>query len=143
MAVKSDVRRNLIGSQMTQANVRNLWRPVVPEETAEALQETAGVIAQQHKEQEKIAFERLSLEAAKMQQEELEQIRMAETADVIPGLEADFQNRVKQQFAADKWGKKWLEKRGDVFFSGNSVDVARARAAKEEELKIMEADMAI
>lgn len=54
MAVKSDVRRNLIGSQMTQANVRNLWRPVVPEETAEALQETAGVIAQQHKEQEKL-----------------------------------------------------------------------------------------
>lgn len=140
MAVKSDVRRNLIGSQMTQANVRNLWRPVVPEETAEALQETAGVIAQQHKEQEKIAFERLSLEAAKMQQEELEQIRMVETADVIPGLEADFQNRVKQQFAADKWGKKWLEKRGDVFFSGNSVDVARARAAKEEELTILETD---
>ena len=65
---------------------------------------------------------------------------MAKTADVIPGLEADFQNRVKQQFAADKWGKKWLEKRGDVFFSGNSVDVARARAAKEEELTIIISD---
>lgn len=56
-----------------------------------------------------------------MQQEELEQIRMAETADVIPGLEADFQNRVKQQFAADKWGKKWLEKRGDVFFPATAL----------------------
>ena len=140
MAVKSNVRRNLIGSQMMQANVQNLWRPVVPEETAAALQETAGVIAQQHKEQEKAAFERLSLEAAKMQQEELEQIKLATTADVISALEADFQNKLKQQFAADKWGKKWLEKRGDVFFSGHSVDVARARAAKEEELTILETD---
>ena len=140
MAVKSNVRRNLIGSQMMQANVQNLWRPVVPEETAAALQETAGVIAQQHKEQEKAAFERLSLEAAKMQQEELEQIKLATPADVISALEADFQNKLKQQFAADKWGKKWLEKRGDVFFSGNSVDVARARAAKEEELTILETD---
>ena len=83
MAVKSNVRRNLIGSQMMQAIVQILWRPVVPEETAAELQETAGVIAQQHKEQEKAAFARLSLEAAKMQQEELEQINLATTADVI------------------------------------------------------------
>ena len=140
MAVKSDVRRNLIASQMAQANVRNLWRPIGYEKTAEALSVAGDAIARQQKEQEKAAFERLSLEAAKMQQEELEQIKLSETTDAIPGLEADFQTRVKQQFAADKWGKKWLEKRGGAFFAGNSVDVARARAAKEEELTVLETD---
>lgn len=132
------VERMLINSRMTAANVQNAWKPVTTVSLADAIQETAGIIGKEQQEQEKIAFERLNLEAVKLQRQQLDNIQYAETSDVIPEIEQDFQNTLKAQFSEDKWGKRWLEKKGESFFANNSLDVAKARAAKEQELTILE-----
>lgn len=131
-------QRSLVSSSMMQANVQNTWNANGYQMAGQALRHIGSEYAAYDKQQEEIAFHRLDLEAQKLQEEQLNNIRLTDNQDDIPLLSADFAKTLNEQFSQDKWGKRWLEKRGENFLAANELDVQRLSQKKQEELTILE-----
>ena len=133
-------QRNLVSSQMMQANVQNAWSDNSYRITANTIQNLGKDIFDYNKQNEAIAFQRLDLEAQKLQNEQLEQIKIADSQEKITQIEADFNKNLHETFGKNKWGKKWLEARGQNFIAANSIDVQKLSTIKKEEFTLLETD---
>ena len=134
-SVNTDINRSLISGQMQTANVRSGWRAP---DIGGLAKSAANFAATYYKAEKDAAFKRLDLEASKMQIQELEDIRVADSNEKIPEIENQFKAQVNEAFAQDNWGKQWLKERGDLFFAANGRDVMRAGIAKQHELYTLE-----
>lgn len=133
--IHTDINRSLISGQMQTANVRSAWRAP---DIGGLAKSAANFAATYYKAEKDAAFKRLDLEASKMQIQELEDIRVADSNEKIPEIENQFKAQVNETFAQDNWGKQWLKERGDLFFAANGRDVMRAGIAKQHELYTLE-----
>lgn len=134
-SINTDINRSLISGQMQAANVRSAWR--APDWGGLA-KDVAQGMQTYYKAEKDAAFKRLDLEASKMQVQELENIRVADSNEKIPEIENQFKTQVNEAFSQDNWGKQWLKERGDLFFAANSRDVMRSSIAKQHELYTLE-----
>ena len=134
-SINTDINRSLISGQMQAANVRSAWR--APDWGGLA-KDVAQGMQTYYKAEKDAAFKRLDLEASKMQMQELENIRVADSNEKIPEIENQFKTQVNEAFSQDNWGKQWLKERGDLFFAANSRDVMRSSIAKQHELYTLE-----
>ena len=132
---RTDVRRTLVSSQMQAANVRSAWRAP---DYGGLLKDVAEGLAKYHKAEKDAAFKRLDIEASKMQMQELEQIRLADSNEAIPEIENSFKQNLNNTFGQDNWGKQWLKERGELFLAANSRDVMKAGIGKQHELYTLE-----
>lgn len=137
---RTDVNRTLISSQMQAANVQSAWRS--PDYSG-LFKEVADGLKKYHEAEKDAAFKRLDIEASKMQMQELEAIRVAESNEQIPEIENIFKQNLNTTFAQDNWGKQWLKERGDLFLAANGRDVMRASIAKQHELYALEVNKTI
>ena len=132
---RTDVNRTLVSSQMQAANVRSAWRAP---DYGGLLKDMAEGLEKYHKAEKDAAFKRLDIEASKMQMQELEQIRLADSNEAIPEIENSFKQNLNNTFGQDNWGKQWLKERGELFLSANSRDVMKASIGKQHELYTLE-----
>ena len=133
------VQRNLISSAMQEANVQNTWQNAAVYKTAANIMADSGQkLASYADQQEEAAFQRLDLEAQKLQNEQLNNMKLADSAEMIPNLKAEFEQKLNSQFAQDNWGQRWLKKRGQNFLAANNIDVQRVTESKQEELTVLE-----
>lgn len=132
---RTDVRRTLVSSQMQAANVRSAWRAP---DYGGLLKDMAEGLEKYHKAEKDAAFKRLDIEASKMQMQELEQIRLADSNEAIPEIENSFKQNLNNTFGQDNWGKQWLKERGELFLAANSRDVMKAGIGKQHELYTLE-----
>ena len=107
---RTDVNRNLVSSQMQAANVRSAWRS--PDYSG-LLKDVSDGLNKYYQAEKDAAFKRLDIEASKMQMQELEEIRLADSNEKIPEIENTFKQNLNTAFAQDNWGKQWLKERGD------------------------------
>lgn len=132
---RTDVNRSLISSQMQAANVRSAWRS--PDYSG-LLKDVSDGLNKYYQAEKDAAFKRLDIEASKMQMQELEQIRLADSNEAIPEIENTFKQNLNTAFAQDNWGKQWLKERGELFLAANSRDVMKAGIGKQHELYTLE-----
>lgn len=137
---QTDVKRTLISSKMQAANIRSAWRE--PDYSG-LLKDASQELETYYKAEKDAAFKRLDLEAAKMQMQELEAIRVADSNEQIPEIENSFKTDLNNAFSQDNWGKQWLKERGDIFLAANSRDVMRANISKQHELYALEMNKTI
>lgn len=137
---RTDVNRNLVSSQMQTANVQSHWRAP---DYGGLLKDVAEGLGKYYKAEKDAAFKRLDIEASKMQMQELEQIRLAESNEQIPEIENSFKQNLNTTFGQDNWGKQWLKERGELFLAANSRDVMRSSIAKQHELYALEMNKTI
>jgi hypothetical protein len=137
---QTDVKRTLISSKMQAANIRSAWRE--PDYSG-LLKDASQELETYYKAEKDAAFKRLDLEAAKMQMQELEAIRVADSNEQIPEIESSFKTDLNNAFSQDNWGKQWLKERGDIFLAANSRDVMRANISKQHELYALEMNKTI
>ena len=137
---RTDVTRNLVSSQMQAANLRSAWKSP---DYGGLLKDASNALATYYKAEKDAAFKRLDIEASKMQLQELENIRLADSNEKIPEIENAFKDNLNTAFAQDNWGKQWLKERGDLFLDANSRDVMRASIAKQHELYTLEMNKTI
>lgn len=133
-------QKTLVSSQMQTANLTNVWNADGYSMAADLVDNAQEMYQEYDRQQEEVAFQRLDLEAQKLQNEELNNIRLADTDVDVPQIETGFKNKLFEQFSQDKWGQRWLKKRGATFLKANSVDVQDAMFQKQEELAILETD---
>ena len=132
---RTDVNRKLVSSQMQAANIQSAWRS--PDYSG-LLKDVSDGLNKYYQAEKDAAFKRLDIEASKMQMQELEQIRLADSNEQIPEIENSFKQNLNNTFAQDNWGKKWLKERGELFLAANSRDVMRSSIAKQHELYTLE-----
>jgi hypothetical protein len=137
---QTDVKRTLVSSQMQAANIKSAWRE--PDYSG-LLKDASKELETYYKAEKDAAFKRLDLEAAKMQMQELEAIRVADSNEQIPEIESSFKTDLNNAFSQDNWGKQWLKERGDIFLAANSRDVMRANISKQHELYALEMNKTI
>ena len=137
---RTDVSRTRVSSQMQAANLRSAWRSP---DYGGLLKDASNALATYYKAEKDAAFKRLDIEASKMQLQELENIRLADSNEQIPEIENAFKDNLNTAFAQDNWGKQWLAERGDLFLAANSRDVMRANIAKQHELYTLEMNKTI
>ena len=137
---RTDVNRNLVSSQMQAANVRSAWRS--PDYSG-LLKDVSDGLNKYYQAEKDAAFKRLDIEASKMQMQELEEIRLADSNEKIPEIENTFKQNLNTAFAQDNWGKQWLKERGELFLAANSRDVMRSSIAKQHELYTLEMNKTI
>lgn len=138
--VDTDINRSLVSSRLQTERVRSQWREPNWANTINAVKDIAVKYLTDEKDS---AYKRLDLEASKMQMQELEDIRVADSNEKIPEIENQFKTAVSSAFSQDSWGKQWLKERGDLFFAANSRDVLRAGIAKQKELSVLEMNKTI
>lgn len=132
---RTDVNRTLVSSQMQAANVRSAWRAP---DYGGILQDVSEGLNKYYQAEKDAAFKRLDIEASKMQMQELEQIRLADSNEAIPEIEKSFKDNLNNTFGQDNWGKQWLKERGELFLAANSRDVMKAGIGKQHELYTLE-----
>lgn len=132
---RTDVNRNLVSSQMQAANFQSHWRAP---DLGGLVKDVSDEVNKYYEAEKEAAFKRLDIEASKMQMQELEAIRVAESNEAIPEIENSFKQNLNTAFAQDNWGKQWLKERGDLFLAANSRDVMRAGISKQHELYTLE-----
>ena len=137
---RTDVRRRLVSSQMQSANIQSAWRD--PGYSG-LLKDVSEGLNKYYKAEKDAAFKRLDIEASKMQMQELEQIRLADSNEQIPEIENSFKQNLNNTFAQDNWGKQWLKERGELFLAANNRDVMRSSVAKQRELYALEMNKTI
>jgi hypothetical protein len=137
---RTDVRRTLVSSQMQTANIQSAWRGT---DYSGLLKDVSEGLNKYYKAEKDAAFKRLDIEASKMQMQELEQIRLADSNEQIPEIENSFKQNLNNTFAQDNWGKQWLKERGDLFLAANNRDVMRSSVAKQRELYALEMNRTI
>ena len=137
---RTDVNRTLVSSQMQAANFRSAWKSP---DYGGLIKDTSDALVKYYKAEKDAAFKRLDIEASKMQLQELENIRLADSNEQIPEIENAFKDNLNTAFAQDNWGKQWLAERGDLFLAANSRDVMRANIAKQHELYTLEMNKTI
>lgn len=137
---RTDVNRNLISSQMQAANMRSVWTGADYSSLAKDINQGLETY---YKAEKDAAFKRLDIEASKMQMQELEAIRVADSNEKIPEIENAFKSELNTTFGQDGWGKQWLKERGDLFLAANSRDVMRSSIAKQHELYTLEMNKTI
>ncbi len=138
--INTNVNRTLVSSKMQEANMRSPWRAP---DVGGALQGIAKVAGQYYEAEKEAAFKRLDLEATKLQDQELEEIRVATSNEQIPQIEQNFQARINEAFSQDNWGKQWLKERSGLYFAANGRDVMRHGLAKQHELGVLELNKTI
>ena len=129
--INTNVNRNLISGQMQAANLQSAWR--VPE-ISDTLSKATNLATHYYEAEKDAAFKRFDLEADKLQQQELEEIRVAKSNEQIPEIENNFKTKLNEAFGQDKWGQKWLNERRDLYLAANSRDVMRLQQTKQHEL---------
>lgn len=138
--INTNINRNLVSGQMQAANMQSPWRaPDIGSTIAGATK----VAAQYYEAEKDAAFKRLDLEADKLQDQELEEIRVATSNEQIPEIENNFKMRLNEAFSQDSWGQKWLKERSELYFAANSSDVMRHGLAKQHELGVLELNKTI
>ena len=137
---RTDVTRNLVSSQMQAANIRPIH---TDPDYSGVIKDAGNALVTYYNAEKDAAFKRLDIEASKMQMQELEAIRVADSNEQIPEIESGFKQNLNTTFAQDNWGKQWLKERGDLFLSANSRDVMRASIAKQQELYALEVNKTI
>lgn len=138
--INTNINRNLVSGQMQAANMQSPWRaPDIGSTIAGATK----VAAQYYEAEKDAAFKRLDLEADKLQDQELEEIRVATSNEQIPEIENNFKMRLNEAFSQDSWGQKWLKERSELYFAANSRDVMQHGLAKQHELYTLELDKAL
>lgn len=127
----------LAGSQMlTEPKVT--WRQGIGEAIVGAVDKAAQAKQQFDEREKNLVWNRLDLEAANLQAEELENIRTAGSIDDVLAIKKDFESKIKANMDGQKWGKEWIEQKGSAYFTANQNDVAKAFRAKEKELATIE-----
>lgn len=132
---RTNVNRKLVSSQMQAANIQSNWRG--PDYSG-LLKDVSEELNKYYEAEKATAFKRLDIEASKMQMQELEQIRLADSNEQIPEIENSFKQNLNNTFAQDNWGKQWLKERSELFLAANSRDVMRSSIAKQHELYTLE-----
>ena len=132
---RTNVNRKLVSSQMQAANIQSNWRGT---DYSGLLKDVSEELNKYYEAEKATAFKRLDIEASKMQMQELEQIRLADSNEQIPEIENSFKQNLNNTFAQDNWGKQWLKERSELFLAANSRDVMRSSIAKQHELYTLE-----
>lgn len=139
-AINTKVNRNMISGQLQAANVQSPWRAP---NFSNVLSGISNLTKQYYDAEKEAAFKRFDLEASRMQMEELESIRVADSNEAVPEIEKAFKSNLNGTFSQDNWGKMWLAERGDLFLRANSNDVLRAGMAKQKELATLQMNKTI
>lgn len=130
-------RRSGVSGQVRSPNFSNVYQaPSI----SGIMKAGARLAAEYYQGEKEAAFKRFDLQASRLQLQEMEDIRVAESNAAIPEIEKGFRASLSEEFSKDNWGKQWLAERGDLFFRANANDVYRAGLAKQKELYTLQMD---
>lgn len=128
-----NIKKGMMSGAQMLTEPKVTWRQGIGEAIVGAV-DKATQAKQQFDEREKnLVWNRLDLEAANLQAEELESIRTAGSIEDVLAIKKDFESKIKANMDGQKWGKEWIEQKGSSYFTANQNDVAKAFRAKEKE----------
>lgn len=129
-----NIKKGMMSGAQMLTEPKVTWRQGIGEAIVGAV-DKATQAKQQFDEREKnLVWNRLDLEAANLQAEELANIGTADSLEKVLEIKKDFENKIKANMDGQKWGKEWIEQKGSSYFTANQNDVAKAFRAKEKEL---------
>lgn len=128
------IQREYLSGTKLVTEKRSTWRDSGVNDVVDSVVGAVNARNDFFEREKNLVWKRLNLEAAQIQDEELNSIRTANSIDEIPGIVEKFQKSLKDKMSNQTWGPEWMRDLGSGFLAYNQRDVEKAVQAKEKEL---------
>lgn len=128
------IQREYLSGAKLVTEKRSTWRDSGVNDVVDSVVGAVNARNDFFEREKNLVWKRLNLEAANLQDAELNAIKTASSIDEIPGIVKNFQKNLKDNMSGQKWGKEWMSDLGSGFLTYNQRDVEKAVQAKEKEL---------